>query len=266
MTMSLRPALRRGVTLLELLIVIMIVGLLTTAALKAYDTSLQAGRFAATRRTLEELASALVGNPELVTHGARVDFGYVGDLGMLPDTKLSDLVSPPAGIDTGLWRGPYIINRVAENPTGYQRDAWGDSLIYEPSLLSISSMRGVSYLMRDSWITRKLARNQNDLLNNKVQGWVKDAKGNPPDSASPFLSVSIAYPRMGRFYSETVATATIENGYFEFLPTVPIGKHPVTVRWIDTFTPVDTTWVQKTATVTPGGKTFLDVHLPIPFR
>ena len=170
MTMFLRPALRRGVTLLELLIVIMIVGLLTTAALKAYDTSLQAGRFSATRRTLEELASAIVGNPELVTHGTRIDFGYVGDLGRVPE-KLQDLVSMPAGIDTGLWHGPYIINRVAENPNGYLTDAWGDSIRYNKETLTITSTRGMSYLQSDSWITRRLARNQNDVYRNTVQAW-----------------------------------------------------------------------------------------------
>ena len=138
-----RPALRNGVTLLELLIVIMIMGLLAAAALKAYDTSLQSGRFQATRRTLDELTAAIVGNPDLVTHGVRIDYGYIGDLGMVPRT-LSDLVTTPAGIDTGLWRGPYVVNRIAENPKGFATDGWGDSLWYNPDTLTISSQRGMT--------------------------------------------------------------------------------------------------------------------------
>jgi len=260
-------AMRAGVTLLELLIVIMIVGLLTAAALKAYDTSLQAGRFRATSRTLNELSAALVGNPDLVTSGVRIDYGYVGDLGMVPD-KLQYLMTPPAGIDTGLWHGPYIINRVAENPTGFMRDGWGDSLEYSDANLTISSRRGMSYLQPDSWITRKLARSQNALLNNTVGGWVIDAKGNPPDSAVlPGLSISIAYPLNGHFHSETMATAAIPNGSFTFLPTVPIGNHDIHVRWIQVDTTfAETTHVDKNVSVTPGGKSRVEVHLPVPFR
>jgi prepilin-type N-terminal cleavage/methylation domain-containing protein len=264
MTMFLRPALRKGVTLLELLIVIMIIGLLTTAALKAYDTSLQAGRFAATRRTLEELASAIVGNPELVTHGTRIDFGYIGDLGRVPE-KLQELVSPPAGIDTGLWRGPYIINRVAENPTGYLRDGWGDTLIYLPTALTISSMRGVSYLSPDSWIVRKLARNQSDLLHNTVRGLVLDAKGNPPeDQDTANLKIALNYAKFGHYHSDTAWPVT--NGNFEFVTKVPIGNQRVYVRYIYPGPSPDTILVEKTATVTPGGKNWLEVHLPVPFH
>lgn len=264
MTTFLRPALRRGVTLLELLIVIMIVGLLTTAALKAYDTSLQAGRFSATRRTLEELASAIVGNPELVTHGTRIDFGYIGDLGKVPE-HLQDLVSTPPGIDTGLWRGPYIINRVAENPTGYQRDGWGDTLIYDPAALTISSMRGISYLQPDSWITRRLARNQNDLLRNTVRGLVLDAKGyTPEDVDTANLRIALAYAKDGHYRTDTAYLVT--NGNFEFLQMVPVGNQKLYVRYIYPGPPPETTLVEKIASVTPGGKTNVEVHLPVPFH
>jgi prepilin-type N-terminal cleavage/methylation domain-containing protein len=258
-----RPALRNGVTLLELLIVIMIMGLLAAAALKAYDTSLQSGRFQATRRTLSEITAAIVGNPDLVTHGTRADFGYVGDLGRVPE-KLQDLVNMPAGIDTGLWRGPYLVNRIAENPKGFETDGWGDSLLYDNEKLTISSQRGVSYLQPDSWITRTLARNQNDLYRNTVQGLVLDAKGNPPAPVdTPFLRVSLAYAANFHWLSDTAFPIT--NGNFEFTQRVPIGNHTLSVRYID-MAMGETTLVEKTATVTPGGKNWVEVHLPVPFH
>jgi len=263
-----RPALRDGVTLLELLIVIMIIGLLTAAALKAYDTSLQAGRFQATAHTLNELSAAIVGNPDLVTHGMRADYGYIGDVGMVP-RHLEELVTAPTDIDPGLWRGPYVTNRVVENAKGYMIDGWGDSLGYSPDSLTITSRRGMSYLMSDSFITRRLARNQYPLLHNAVGGLVLDAKGNPPDSAdTPWLSISIVYPLGGHVHRDTLAPVLITNGNFAFLPNIPIGNHTVTVRWIDTFPPppFETTIVQKTASVTPGGRTWLEIHLPVPFH
>ncbi len=264
-----RPALRDGVTLLELLIVIMIIGLLTAAALKAYDTSLQAGRFQATARTLNELSAAVVGNPDLVTHGMRVDYGYIGDVGMVP-VHLEDLVTVPTGVDPALWRGPYVTNRVAENTKGYMVDGWGDSLIYRADSLTISSMRGMSYLQPDSWITRRLARNQNDLLRNTVAGLVVDAKGTPPsDQDTASLRIALVYSRDGHQRSDTAFPIT--NGNFRFVQMIPIGNQRLTVRWIDTLadtlgTFVETTLVQKTVSVTPGGNNQTEVHLPVPFR
>jgi prepilin-type N-terminal cleavage/methylation domain-containing protein len=262
-----QSALRDGVTLLELLIVIMIIGLLTAAALKAYDTQLQAGRFEATARTLNELTAAIVGNPDLVTHGVRIDYGYVGDLGQLPG-HLEDLVTRPAGLpDPTLWRGPYITNRLAENPQGYMIDAWGDSLDYAAtdSIVTIASHRGMSILEPDSFITRRVGI-PHDLLHNAVGGLVLDAKGNTPDTAfNRWLSISIVYPLLGHLIGDTLPAASITNGNFTFPPNVPIGNHTVTVRWIDTLPPAETTFVQKTVSVSPRGKSWLEIHLPVPF-
>jgi prepilin-type N-terminal cleavage/methylation domain-containing protein len=262
--MTERPALRDGVTLLELLIVIMIIGLLTAAALKAYDTSLQAGRFQATSRTMTELQAAIVGNPNLVTHGMRVDYGYVGDVGMVP-VHLEDLLTVATGVDPALWRGPYVTNRVAENAKGYMVDGWGDSLNYRAESLTISSMRGMSYLQPDSWITLRLARSQNDLLRNTVYGLVLDAKGNPPrDEDTVNLRVALTYARGG--YQRTDTATSIMNGNFQFPQMIPIGNQRLTVRWIDTLATAETTVVQKTVSVTPGGRNYIEAHLPVPFR
>jgi len=174
-------------------------------------------------------------------------------------------VTTPAGIDTGLWRGPYVVNRIAENPKGFATDGWGDSLWYNPDTLTISSQRGMSYLERDSWITRRLARNQNDLLRNTVQGWVIDAKGNTPlhvDTAN--LKVVLNYPKDGHHMSDTVWPVT--NGSFEFLGRVPIGNHRLYVRYVYPGATPETTLVEKYVSVTPGGKNWTEVHLPVPFR
>jgi prepilin-type N-terminal cleavage/methylation domain-containing protein len=251
----------QGVTLIELLIVIMIIGLLTTAALKAYDTSLQAGRFRTTMRVLDEIAMAIVGNPDLVSAGVRSDYGYVSDIGSLP-LHLQDLTQRPAGIDPNLWHGPYLIVRVAENPQGYMIDGWGDSLIYDRDSLAISSRRGMSILQPDSWITRKLARNSADLFRNDFGGIIYDAKGNPPTPTTD-LTVVLDYPRNGQMASDTIHPGV--NGNFQFAGRVTVGNHDLRVRLI---TPVpETIWVARNVSVTPGGggRNWAEVHLPVPF-
>lgn len=254
--------LRPGVTLVELLIVIMIIGLLAAAGLKAYDTSLQAGRFQTTMRTLNELAYAIVGNPDLVQAGVRIDYGYVADIGKLPE-QLMDLVQAPSGIDPTLWRGPYVTNRLVENPRGFTYDAWGDSFIYRADSLTISSRRGVSWLLPDSWITRKLARNSGELLRNTVAGVVQDAKGNVPGGDSTMsVKAALTYPFFGYLQYDTVAVDS--NGGFRFDSRVPIGNRTVSVVVKDTVLPDTFTVIAtKNVSVTPGGRNWVEVRLPM---
>jgi prepilin-type N-terminal cleavage/methylation domain-containing protein len=259
---------RRGVTLVELLIVIMIIGLLTTAALKAYDTSLQAGRYRTTMRQLDEISAALVGNPDLIANGVRTDFGVVADIGYVPD-KLPDLVQQPTGLDTGLWNGPYLINRIGENPQGYMFDAWGDSIVYNRDSLTISSRRGMSILLPDSWITRRLARSSADLLRNDFAGIITDNKGNPPLAATN-LKVSLSYPVIGRHFTDSspdIPPSSLNNGNFRFTGRVTAGNQELAVRLITADVPPETFWVRKTVQVIPGGasRNWVEIHMPAPF-
>ena len=215
-----------GVTFLELLIVIMIIGLLATAALKAYDTSLQNGRFLSTTTQIDAIAKATVGDPDLISAGNRVDYGYVGDVGQLPD-KLEDLMQAPAGA-VGLWKGPYLVNRIAENPNGYMTDAWGDSLLYNQDSISVSSRRGLSILQPDSWITKRMAQSSDQLLRNTVSGLIEDSKGNTPDSVQEsHLFTILEYPYLLHVVEDVNANFT--NGQFQYPGRVPMGNRKLTV-------------------------------------
>ena len=259
---------RDGVTLIELLIVIMIIGLLTTAALKAYDTSLQAARLRSTMRTLDELSAAIVGNPDLVSGGIRTDYGYVGDVGRLPE-KIQDLVQRPADVDTGLWHGPYVLPKVAENPAGFVVDAWGDSLIYDAESLSITSRKGYSILQPSGWIVRKMAANSDVLLRNRFGGIIFDAKGDVPSAAkAESLRVVLLYPQNGRLITTDTlkGAAQIVNGNFWYPERITVGNHKLYVRYIPS--PPDTAVIlERTVSVYPGAKNrnWVEIHLPIPF-
>jgi len=95
----------RGVTLLELLVVLMILSIVLTAAVKTWDVTLERGRAQTTASKLTQLVNVIVGDPDYIVAGQRADFGFVGDMGRVPDS-LSELVKAPAGSTT--WRGPYI--------------------------------------------------------------------------------------------------------------------------------------------------------------
>ena len=85
---------RQGFTLMELLVVLLIIGILSTVALRTIDATRDRSLFDQTTKEMNQLVYALVGNPDLNYDGRRVDFGYFGDMEQLP-TGLPDLVRNP---------------------------------------------------------------------------------------------------------------------------------------------------------------------------
>jgi len=131
---------RRGLTLMELLVVLSILAITTTVAVQLTDGVIAQGRFDATRRILGDVRNAIAGIPAATASEASLG-GYVADMGGYP-LSLGDLVSAPRtyasySIDTegdgavdgtlpGGWRGPYL--RVGGDLL--VRDAWGNPLAY----------------------------------------------------------------------------------------------------------------------------------------
>ncbi len=208
---------------MELLVVMVIIGILATAAVRTWDVTMEKGRYEETFRELEEISRAIVGDERIVVSGERVDFGFVGDCGMLP-RNLIDLAQRPDYVDSALWRGPYVKPTFAENPRSFLFDAWGDSYIYIPESLFIRSFGGGSDIDYRRWITKKFATRIGDLLNNRVAGVIEDAFGNrPKNSDLTHLSLYLFYPWQGHTLMDSMEFDPLRPGEFSFEP-VPQGK------------------------------------------
>ena len=99
-----RETSRRGFTLVEVVIVIILLGIIAAVAVGRLTTSLETARVEQTKAEMQALARAIVGNPDVYSRGARTDFGYVGDIGALP-FSLDNLVTNPGYAS---WNGPYL--------------------------------------------------------------------------------------------------------------------------------------------------------------
>lgn len=236
----------KGVTLLELLIVLMIIGILVTAAVKTWDVSLQRSRFNSTLKEMDNLVWAIAGNPNLITGGKRSDFGYVGDIGMLPIT-LRDLYENPSNFTH--WRGPYIKPTFQESPSSYMIDAWGDTYvypnpmtIYDTSPVYVRSYAGGSSIVKETWLTKLIASKKRDIVSNIVAGNFYDAHGDPPGISPGSLDsiyVKLYYPRLGRI--DSLTPILVDSPNFS-VAGVPIGNHKIkaigvhrtgTTRYVD---------------------------------
>ena len=209
----------RGISLIEVTIIIVVVGIVASLALRSMESIMKDARQIETEREMAILAKAIAGDPSImaVAGGERSEFGYVGDVGSLPP-NLDALMTNP-GYDT--WNGPYLPPAFNQSATGYGTDAWGTAYDYTGGIEITSTGSG-------SDITKHIAENSDDLLSNQVTGRIRDVNDSIPatDDLADVEAV-IVYPD-GTGGLDTVSTNPDEDGLFT-ISLLPIGRHPLMV-------------------------------------
>jgi prepilin-type N-terminal cleavage/methylation domain-containing protein len=246
---------QRGVTLLELLVVLMILSLILTAAVKTWDVTLERGRAETTAKKLNQLATAITGDRDYIIAGRRADFGFVGDFGRLPNTLAELTVSPQVlPPESSRWRGPYLRSTFNQSADGYRIDGWGDSIIYNRDSMFLRSYGGRGLADPTRWQTVRLPFTSNEMTRNDVNGTVLDVRGlPPPDTLLNSLMVSLSYPFEGKLQSrELSGSAYLHNGQFQY-QTIPQGTHRLRAMFVNSLSvPAETTTTDVDVTVYPG--------------
>jgi type II secretory pathway pseudopilin PulG len=231
-------------TLVELVIIIVIIGIIAAIAAGNLGESIETAKFEQTRNEMDQLAAAIVGNPEAYTAGARSDFGYVGDVGALPDS-LGALVVNPGGYLT--WNGPYIVR--GSDPDDFRTDAW-----ISPYVLVDTMIRSTG---SGSPLDKVFAVSSSSLLNNTVSGRIVDADREPPGYLRrDSVMAELVYPD-GTGGVATAQQLPDEHGRFSFAG-IPIGNHRLRVIYL----PSADTLVQLVS-IMPGSTAKIEVVYPL---
>ncbi|NOY88303.1 MAG: prepilin-type N-terminal cleavage/methylation domain-containing protein [FCB group bacterium] len=235
-----------GYSLLELVVVIIIIGIITAISIRSLKHSVETAKIEKTKKKLDQLASAIAGNPNLISNSVRTDFGYVGDIGALP-TNLNALASNP-GYTT--WKGPYIHDKFYPNTlaatTNFKYDGWGKTFNYSGSNIISSTGGGFT-------ISKKIANATNDILLNTIRVVVSELNHNPPGSVyKDSILLSLVYPNGAGSYT-TANKYPQSDGYIQF-DSIPIGKHNLSIIYI----PANDTITRKVV-VNPGQTNYLEL-------
>lgn len=214
---------KRGYTLVELVVVIIIVAVLASITMRSMRGATDIARTEETKQELDKLAFAIVGNQERMSGGSITDFGYVGDVGALPDS-LGALVINPGGYST--WDGPYIRDEFTDGSgdTEYCLDAWGKVYSYSGGVTITSSGSG-------SNITRQITNTVDNLIYNTVSLTVTDLDNTPPGSTyGDSIKFILTYPD-GSGSTTSATKFPGSDGYVQF-DSIPIGQHQLKMIYI----------------------------------
>jgi type II secretory pathway pseudopilin PulG len=240
-------------TLVELLVVLIILGILGAVTLRAMDVTRERSNYEKTMKTMERLSQAIVGNTSLVAEGRRTDFGFVGDMARLPTTMdelRENTASNPA------WNGPYVRIPFEGDELSFKTDAWGQELQYvRTDGLIISMANGVTPLTYQIGDTTPLFRNT-------VSGTVTDNQGNPPGDQAPNLRVSLWVQDPSTGQTVRYDTVPRADGGFAFAPPrfrVPVGNHQFRVVLSAGGGESLTKWIQVVPRA--GSNTIVDTRL-----
>jgi prepilin-type N-terminal cleavage/methylation domain-containing protein len=239
---------KNGFTLVEAIVVIAILLILGGLLTPIVSSQLQNKKIEVTEEKLKKIKKAIIGDPSVVQFGQRTDFGYVGDVGVLPDwngnssVDIVDLYSlvvrPPhvnpwnydatSGLWSG-WRGPYL------DPTQYPDgryesllDGWGRDFIPEqPSGIAMRIRSygpdGVSGTCGNDDICI-------DIFYDEIQAFVQGNTWDECGTGLAFSGIRVYYPRNGTILDYTVNPAGAL--FFTTCTTATCRTFPIGVRKI----------------------------------
>lgn len=222
-----------GFTLLHFIVFLAVAALLAGLGVPLISQLLEIQRTSETEGQLDDLKRAVVGDPEITRRGVRNSFGFVGDMGGVPDSlpQLAHRTGLPAFQVFGAnrlaagWRGPYTILEVEQDTVTTRVDAFGRPLVYRTRDTTVSGEVWNAELRSagedgtpdtdDDVVVPILRR---ETVADTVKGRVFTADGDAVDGTT----VNLTFRRDGSLVDTTATTGS--DGWYRFTD-VPFGFH-----------------------------------------
>lgn len=244
----------KGFTLIEVIVILAVIAILAGMAIPTALRIFQTTAENTTRDELDNLKKAMLGDPQKLQSSFRSDFGFLGDIGCLPDDlrRIFRNDSPPLAASLPLWmfdsttkqagagwKGPYITGPAGEE---FTKDQWGNDYVYTATgcpltaTLKSNGPDGLPSTADD--LIQDIVPNETTAT---IRGTVKNVSGVPLSS----VPVELYYPSNGTLTTSLPAT-TDANGNYS-IPGVPFGHRAVKPNPASTLT-----FIPSSVTVTGG--------------
>lgn len=131
----------KGIAAIEIMVIVVILLALTTIAIPLFINLGSVDRENITYQKIQKIKKAIIGDYNKLVNKERTDFGFVGDIGSLPN-NLQELVVnssyPNYHKENNVWfgwRGPYLKSSFESGKYVALVDAWGNDIAYNNSSL-----------------------------------------------------------------------------------------------------------------------------------
>lgn len=234
-----------GFTLIEILMSIMLMGILTAVSISAIESFADDAAFEKTYKRMLDIRTALIGDLDTNKQGLREYYGYLGDIGELPDALqgLNALLDRPGNVSSWAfdntarigsgWRGPYLKGTTGVN---WLKDAWGRDFEYSattspPFIRSLGADNATGGTGSDADIQINFPTS---ITTATVHGVINRNSVVSDESAT----VVLHYPDgSGDMTTATTTVAADTNGEFTF-SNIPFGLRALMVYVPDSSSPM----------------------------
>ncbi len=221
---------QKGFALVSVVIILSLMGIAASVATHFMHRLTTVRRELATVEELKSLKEAMIGNPRRLTKEGRNNFGYLGDMGRLPNSTLEDLYTqgdqPNYTLDATArmgagWAGPYVTTVLNEDLSDFLTDAFGNQYEYTSDGTTATILSYGPDKTKGTADDRQIQVLSSETLAT-VSGYVKDSEGTAISGAT----VRLYYPYEGSV--TYVDTTTNAQGLFTFT-NVPQGIRSLAV-------------------------------------
>jgi len=130
-----------GIIAIEVMVIVVILLALTTIAIPLFVNLGSIDRENITYQKIQKIKKAIIGDYNKINNRERTDFGFVGDIGVLPSNLQELIVNstyPSYHQENNVWfgwRGPYLKSSYESGKYVALVDAWGNDIAYNNSTL-----------------------------------------------------------------------------------------------------------------------------------